>query len=201
MFEQSAGWKDYYRELDPRRRRAAFDGLCAGEPDDGANEYRRLLFEARHLDPKSPDRTLDRMLFQCVNFLQLCRSAWLFKGGAIKEVRRAMKELRFDLAGQYGEAGTGALYWEIRNAAARYLSTCESPSYNRRLFGLAPSRPEARDDRVVRDIWQMAEGLALRTGLETEMALWDQAVLDAYGMTGEDAAARFSAYCGKMAKN
>ncbi len=200
MFEQSAGWNEYYRELEPKMRRAMFDRLCAQEPDDGANEYRRLLFEARHIDPKSPDRVLDRMLFQCVNFLQLCRSAWLFKGGAIKEVRRAMKELRFDLAGQYGEAGTRALYWEIRNAAARYLSTCESPSYNRHLFGLAPSRPEARGDRVVRDIWQMAEGLALRTGLEAEMALWDQAVLDAYCMTGDGAKERYEAYRRRMIK-
>ena len=51
-----------------------FEACCEEEPDDGANEYRRLLFEARHIDPKSPDRVLDRMLFQCVNFLQLCRS-------------------------------------------------------------------------------------------------------------------------------
>ena len=197
MFEQSARWNEYYRELEPARRRVMLDELCASEPDDGANEYRRQLFEARHVDPKAPGRAVDRMLFMCVCFMQLCQSARLFRGGAIREVRRSMNELRFDLAGQYGEAGARALYWEIRNAAARYLSTCSSPSYNRRLFGLAPSREENREDRVARDIWQMTEGLSRRTGLERELALWNQAVRDAYCLTGEGAKRRLDA-CGEM---
>ena len=51
MFEQTAGWSEYYRELEPKRRRVLLERLCAEEPDDGANAYRRILFEARHTDP------------------------------------------------------------------------------------------------------------------------------------------------------
>ena len=180
MYEQAAGWREYYLELEPAKRRLMLDELCASGPDDGANEYRRRLFEARYVDEKQPGRAVDHMLFMCVCFMQLCQSARLFKGGAIREIRSSMSKMCFDLAGQYGEAGTGALYWEIRNAAARYLSTCSSPSYNRRLFGLAASREEKRADRVARDIWQMTVGLSRQTGLDREMALWNQAVSDAY---------------------
>lgn len=198
MFEQTAEWREYYRELEPARRREMLERLCSSEPDDGANAYRRQLFEARHADARSPGREVDRMLFQCVSFMQLCQSARLFKSGARKDVLRSLRELRFDLAGQYGEAGERALYWEIRNTAARYLSTCESPGYNRGLFGLAPSRDTGRQERVARDIWQMSAGLAQRTGLTEELALWNRAVLDAYFATGEGARARFDAYAGKM---
>ena len=200
MFEQTAGWSEYYRELEPKRRRLLLERFCEEEPDDGANAYRRILFEARHTDPKAPGHEVDRMLFQCIDFMQLYRSARIFRENAVKSVCRAIKELRFDLAGQYGEAGTGALYWEIRNTAARYLSTCSSPSYNRRLFGLAPSNEGSRNDRVLRDFWQMSEGLARRTGLETELAIWNQAVADAYCMTGEGAREQLEAYRGKTAK-
>ena len=184
MFEQSAKWNEYYRELEPLRRRAMLEKLCASEPDDGANAYRRLLFEARHVDARNPGRELDRMLFMCVNFMQVYQTTRLFRGGAIKEVRRSLQELRFDLAGQYGEAGRRALYWECRNAVARYLSTCESPSYNRGLFGMAPSRDTGRQERIARDIWMMSAGITRYTGMEEDLALWDQAVLDAYCMAG-----------------
>ena len=161
MFEQSARWNEYYRELKPAKRRAMLDELCASEPDDGANEYRRRLFEARHVDLKAPGRPVDRMLFMCVCFMQLCQSSRLFRGGAIREVRRSMNELRFDLA---------------------------------------PSREENREDRVARDIWQMTDGLSRRTGLERELALWNQAVRDAYCLTGEGAKRRLDACSERMSK-
>ena len=200
MFEQSARWNEYYRELDPGKRRAILETLCASEPDDGANACRRLLFEARHTDPRDPKRQVDRMLFMCVNFLQLCQSSRLFRGFAVKEVERTLKELRCAEAEACGEAGERALYWEMRNAVARYLSTCESPSYNRSLFGLAPSRDENRQERILQDIWRMSAGLAHRIGLEEKLRLWNQAVLDAYCLTGDSARARFDAYNRKMLK-
>ena len=200
MFEQSAKWDEYYRELVPARRRAMLETLCASEPDDGANAYRRMLLDARHMDLKNPGHEVDRMLFMCVSFMQLCQSARVFKRSAICEVRRSMQDLNFDQAGAYGEAGTRALYWEIRNAAARYLSTCSAPGYNRGFFGLTPSREAGRQERIARDIWQMSTGLSRRTGLGEELALWNQAVLDAYCMTGESVRTQFETYDAKMSR-
>ena len=200
MFEPSAEWNEYYRELEPRRRRALLEALCASGPDDGANAYRRLLLEARHGNAKSPGREVDRMLFMCVDFLRLCQSSRLFRGGAAREVRRYLRELRFDQAGQYGEAGTRALYWECRNAVARYLSTCDSPDYDRGWFGLIPSREADRQARVARDVWELSVGIARRTGLTGELRLWSRAARDAYCLSGADAKARFDACDEKMSK-
>ena len=79
MYEQSARWNEYYREPEPRRRKEQLDILCMTEPDDGANEYRRMLFKARHVDEKQPGHEVDRFLFNCLSFAQLWASAKLFK--------------------------------------------------------------------------------------------------------------------------
>lgn len=200
MIEQSANWDAYYREPDPQKRRGMLDLACASEPDDGANAYRRALFDARHADAKNPGRTVDRMLFLCVSFVQMYQSARMFRKGTARDVRRSLSELRFDEAARYGEAGERALYWEIRNAAARFLSTCQSPGYNRGLFGMRPSGEEGRRERIARDIWQMSAGLAGRTGLGEELALWNRAVLDAYCQTDARALERFDACAAKLSK-
>lgn len=200
MYEQSARWNEYYRELEPQRRREMLAELIASEPDDGANAYRQRLFEARCVDPKAPGKLIDRFLFQCVNFMELYRSAKLFRRGAAKEVRRELRNMRFDEAVPLGEAGERALYWEIRNAAARYFRTCDSPGYNRALFGLVASGAVSKQDRMCRDAWQMSTGLARRVGLEDEMALWTRAVLDAYAAADPDAQARLEAVERKAGK-
>lgn len=195
MYEQSARWNEYYRELEPKRRRELLDQLCMTEPDDGANEYRRLLFRARHLDERQPGREVDRFLFSCLSFAQLWSSAKMFKGSAKREVSRTLREMLADKAAEYGEAGERAFYWEIRNAAARYLKTCEGAGYNRSLFGMIASGDESRADRVCRDIWRMSVGLAKRLDMQKPLALWNRAVVDAYYTSDGSAERRFREYC------
>lgn len=195
MYEQSARWNEYYRELEPKRRRELLDQLCMTEPDDGANEYRRLLFRARHVDERQPGREVDRFLFSCLSFTQLWSSAKMFKGSAKREVSRTLREMLADQAAEYGEAGERAFYWEIRNAAARYLKTCEGAGYNRSLFGMIASGDESRADRVCRDIWRMSVGLAKRLDMQEPLALWNRAVVDAYYTSDGSAERRFREYC------
>ena len=185
---------DYYRETEPARRKEMLAQLCESLPEDGAGEYRKQLLTARHTDPARPGHEVDRMLFMCVSFIQMYKSARLFAKGTRKDVLTAMKEMGFERARDFGEAGEEALYQEIRNAAARYFKTCESASYNRRLFGLAASGEENRKNRMCRDAWQMSEGLATRTGLTEEMKIWNRGVLDAFAATGEGAREMFRAF-------
>lgn len=180
MYEQSARWNEYYRELDPKRRWALLEQLCLSEDDDGANAYRRRLYRARYADERQPGQEVDRFLFNCLNFAQLWSSARWFKGGARREVLRTLQQMLADEAAALGEAGERALYWEIRNAAARYLKTCEGSSYNRALFGMIASGDESRSDRICRDIWRMTEGLSGLLGLGDALSLWNRAVQDAY---------------------
>lgn len=195
---KTTSWAEYYRETEPKRRKEILEQNCETEADDGANAYREQLFEARHTDRKRPGHEVDLMLFMCVNFIQLYKSARMFRGSAVKEIRATMKELALDQADAYGEAGREARYGEMYNAAARYFKTCESPGYNRRLFGLTASGDEGRKSRMCRDAWQMSEGLAARTGMEAELAEWNRAVLDAFAATGGDARDAYQAYSRKM---
>ena len=194
MYEQSARWNEYYRELEPKKRRALLDELCLTEPDDGANAFRQRLYRARYVDEKQPGREVDRFLFNCLSFVQLWQSAKLFRRHAKKEVLAALRDMLSEEAAQYGEAGERALYWELRNAAARYLRTCSDSGYNRALFGMIASGDESRADRVCRDIWRMTDGLTKQLSLQGELRLWSRAVQDAYFTSDGGAQARLEKY-------
>ncbi|MBR6766625.1 MAG: hypothetical protein IKM02_01605 [Clostridia bacterium] len=170
------------------------EDLFRSEPDDGANRYRLLLFNARHGDKKKSPGELDRFLFQFVNLIQIYRSSRYFRKGAKREVQKLMREFLWNEAVQYGEAGERALYWELRNAAMRYLKTCEGSGYNRGLFGITSSGEVSRRDRICREIWQITQGLSERTGLEEELRIWNRAVTDAYCASDSTAADRLAAF-------
>ena len=180
MYEQSAKWNMYYQELNPSERKRLYEELKASEPDDGANAYRERIYAARYTDPKLPGHEVDYFLFQCVSLIQTYHIASFSRRRAVKEVEKAFEMMLYDEAFQYGEAGEKALYWELRNAAARYFKTCEASGYNRVMFGLIQSSSEGRLDRMCRDAWQITHGLAARIGQEERMRIWNQAVLDAY---------------------
>ena len=197
MFEQTAAWNEYYREMDPARRRPMLDTLCMSEPDDGANAYRYLLFRRRHTDPKDSTREVDHYLFQCVNLGQVYRTARLFKKGAVREVENITVSLGFDQAEKYGEAGEKALYWEIRNGAARFFATCADPAYNRALFGLVSSTETGRKEQMIRDVYAMTDGLIQRTGCQEQLRLWKMGVLDQMTASFPDVGGAYEAYIAK----
>ena len=194
MYEQSGSWNLYYRETDPKIRARMLPELLADEPDDGAGPYRLLLFKARHEDPEDPEKEIDRYLWNCVNFAQIYRSSRFFKKNAGKEVRKAMAEMELPQAASKDPGKELAAYWEIRNAAARYLRTCSDSGYRRTLFGMMSSGEADRADQICKDIWEMTTGLALRLGLEEELWLWIRAVQDQYCSAFPDGQSRLLAY-------
>ena len=150
------------------------------QPDDGANAYRELLFAQRYVDPKRKDGYIDRFLFLCVSFIQIYRSSGIFKGSGRKEIAKTWKEQHFDDSTGFGEAGERALYWELRNASARYFKTCQSPSYGRALFGLIQSKEGNRQRKMCQDAWEMSAGMAQRLEREQELKIWTDAVYHSY---------------------
>lgn len=173
-------WTDYYVELEPEKRRELLQVLLGEVPDDGANAYRAELFKRRYVDPKKPDQLVDRMLWQCVNFGEIYKVRYLFKGSAVKEVKNALQELGFMEAGPAGGACEDALYWEIRNAASRYFKTCRNPEYRKVLFGLLASGSRDKKRQMCMDVWKMTAGLSGKYALEKELAVWNRAVTDQY---------------------
>lgn len=194
MYEQSSKWNTYYMELEPERRLAILEELFMTQPDDGANEYRRLLFSRRYEEPRTPGKYVDRMLFQCANLTQIYKSSRIFKRSAKKEIKQIWEDFLFEVAGDYGEPGEKALYWEIRNASARYFKTCLSDSYGRTLFGIMKSGDLNRQEKTCRDAWEMSEGVSARLGEGERMRIWNMAVRDSYFMSDANAKDRWETF-------
>ncbi|MFA6847630.1 MAG: DUF6553 family protein [Lachnospiraceae bacterium] len=194
MYEQSAKLNMYYREIDPGKRKQLLDELCMTEEDDGANEYRRHLYELRHVDRKDPAHEVDLFLWNCINLPFIYKSKTLFMSGPIKEVRKIMKDMGAAESSEYGDAGEKAFYWEMRNTMKRYLSTCDDKNYRRKLFGLMSASDEDRIVQTCKDAWEMSYGIAGRLHLEDEMKVFCKAVEDEYSTIDDGAAARFAEY-------
>lgn len=190
MYEQNEKWTEYYRELDPGKRKELLEDLCQTEADDGANPYRRFLYEIRYTDPKDPEKEVDRFLFQCVNIAQMYRTSRFFVGRTRKELQKILEDLGFTKASDYKEAGEKALYWEIRNAAARYFQSCRGSEY-RRILGILSASEASRMGQMTMDAWQMSRGAAARLGMEEELDLWCRAIIDEHAVQYDDAERKF----------
>ena len=194
MYEQSAAWNEYYRELEPPRRRELLEKLISEEEDDGANGFRRRLFESRYTDPKRPGQTVDNFLWQCVNFIFLFKTMRLFYRKDRKEVLRGIEILCIREAADFGDAGRKALYWEFRNTFRRYFKSCESSSYRRKMFGLMSASDDEKTWQKCLDTWQMSRGVSLKFDLSDELAIWNEAAKDEYSCQDPDALKRFEDY-------
>lgn len=194
MYEQSAKWNAYYDEIDPKQRKVLLDEAIMNEADDGANALRMRLFNMRYLDEKNPQQYVDRFLWQCVNMLLVYKTNHLFKSAGEKDMKKTFAALGFDLVDQDDENSRKAYYWEVRNTIKRYLSTTQNGAYRRKLFGIMSASDEEREVQSLKDIWEMSKGLAEKYHKEAEMALWNQAVYDAYIVSDPQGVANFKAY-------
>ena len=192
MYEISPAWMEFYRETEPENREAMLSRLLAEESDDGSNHYRKQLFAHRYLNGDDPKPSVDRYLWQCVNFVQLYDTSRLFKKGARREVGQFLSEDGYKEAMEGGPQGEKALYWEIRNAARRFFKTCRGNEYRRALFGLLSPGSEDQKTQMTTDTWKMTEGIGERLGIEDELSLWTKAVMDEYRITDPSAESRMN---------
>ncbi len=192
MYDISPAWMEYYQELEPEMREKILKRLLEEEPDDGSNRFRELLFSKRYLKDGEVKPSVDRLLWQCVNFSQIYGMPFLFRNSGKKEVRRFLSENGYDEARAAGPDGERALYWEIRNAAKRYFKTCSGTEYRRVFFGLLNPGTEDQKEQMCSDTWKMTKGIGKRLGLSDILDLWTKAVLDEYRLTDPSAEERMS---------
>ena len=185
-------WEEYYSALDPVDRGRFLEKALKEIPDDGGNALRKKLFALRYLEKDSLKPSVDRYLWQCVNFVQLYNTSRFFKKSGRKEVLAFLDGYGYSEAAGAGSAGESVLYWEVRNAAKRYLKTCTGTEYRRSLFGfLSPKEADQRNHMCL-DVWKMTSGLEKRLGLQQELKLWTMAVQDEYRAFDPSAAERLA---------
>ena len=191
LHSAQGGWEAWYEETEPEKRLQMLPELIASQEDDGMNAWRLRLLGIRHglslqadgtaaKPPAEGERTVDKYLWQFVNFSQIARTSRLLRFFGRREVIKTLQELGITPASQDGPAGEKAAYLEVGNATRRFLKACRSETYGRSLFGLIPSTEEERKVMAAREIMKVADELPERLGLTRELALWTKAVHDAY---------------------
>lgn len=195
MYDQDSIWDEYYSELKPEKRRKIYEEIVRSQTeDDGANEYRKHLYELRHTDPKDPKHQVDTFLWQFLIMPSFFHEKGRKRKADLKGMRKAIAAMEVDKADELSEPQRAALYWEIRNAARRYLETCKKDGYGSRLFGFVKSNEDRRAEMSCSEFWRMSIGVAKRFQIEDEMRLLTDALVDEYALFDEDAAERFERY-------
>lgn len=186
-YEPAVAWEAFYEELDPQTRHMLLEEAIQGVGDDGANALRQRLFAERYPDAK---RGSDAFLLRCLYLPTVFSQRRGLFSPLRKEARKTVEMFHLEHPEALGEAERAALYLEFRNVARRYLETCRSERYGRKLMGLMAAGAEEKLQKTCEDIWTMSRGIALASGKEAQLRL----LCDAF----RDELLRFDPRCGEM---
>ena len=187
MYQIGECWKEFYKELDPDRRRELYKTAVQESEDDGANALRRELMEQRYTDPRDSSHKVDNFLWNMVILPGYMRPMYFIKAIGEREIKGIIRDLGLEDAQGWDESKRAAAYWEYRNTAARYLTTCEGPSYAKKLFGTMHSTVEEKLAKTAKDFYSMAVLVPAKYGVEKELELFIRALKDAFLAYSPDA--------------
>lgn len=173
-------WNEYYEEMDPDKRKEIYDRVVAECEDDGANALRGKLFEERHKPPKNAIRQVDNGIWHMImmpanNKIQYKIAPW-----TKNEIIKTLGALGVNDIDKNDAVSVSAVYWELRNIAKRYFSTCDGPKYARKLFGILQSNEDEKLRKTADDVWSMVVGVPRHYNLEKEMEIFTDAVKDEF---------------------
>lgn len=169
----------YYTEMEPDIRKNKLDAY-GGDSDVKADQYRKELYQGRHVDKKHPEKPVDRFLFNLISLATIYKSPGIFPKFRKREVLSMISQMQLDDRPLQDPACEAAMYWEYRNAVRRYIATCSDPSYGRTLLGMKPSDEASRKAKCCEDVWGFSFGVAAVVGLEKELAILCRAANDEY---------------------
>lgn len=178
MYEMKKDWAEYYKETEPQVRRTILDNNLDTLEDDGANAFRKSLFEARYVDQNKSGKAVDRFLGAFLNMNVIYQTRGKIFSGFQKEAASALSELCLDDTETLTELQKAALYMEYRNAAKRYFATSQSDRYGKKFMGTVSASDEEKREKLCGEAWVMSRGIALATKNEDKMKILCDAVYD-----------------------
>ena len=167
---------EYFRELSPVERKRMFERIEGLDPE--VEEFCRNLYRDRHTDPKDPEHSVDNWLWKIVYLPGLRTKSALMKSAVKNEAQGTIMDLHLEDPGQYSDMEKTLLYLEFRNAAKRYLSTCNGTKYGSTLFGMKHASEEEKKAKAAEDIWKASKGIARAAGEEDRLEIWCLALRD-----------------------
>ena len=173
MYELQEYLKEYYYELEPKKRLEILDSL---HEDENTN-YLHALYINRYSDHENKGRkNVDWWLWRCICLHQLFnRGKFFFRSFRDREMNAIITELCMN---DNEQSHMAMLYYEYRNVCRRYLSTCKSSNYASSFMGFRKAGDDEKVIRACEDIWQMSKGVAKSAGVEDKMHLWIKAFHD-----------------------
>ena len=177
---ENEAWKEFYSEIDPTKRRELFETIVETAEDDGANDLRKKLLDDRHKPPKNAVRDVDNGIWHMIVVPSNLKLQYKLTPGTKKEILKSMRELGALEVDRSDAVKVSAVYWEIRNVAKRYFTTCNGPKYARKYFGIMQSSDDEKLKKTAEDVWACAVGVPEHYKLADEMVIFSDAVRDAF---------------------
>lgn len=167
---------DYFRELSPRERWLMLEAIEG--TDEEVMDFCRKLYHDRYTDPKKPEKSVDNWLWKLAYLPGLYAKRGIFRRAVFREAAETIRELHLEDPDSYTDEGKTLLYLEFRNAAKRYLTTCESEGYGNTFFGLKKSSPEDKKYKATEDLWSASRWLAMSSSEADRLEIWCLALRD-----------------------
>lgn len=198
MYEIDSIWRKYFTMDDPIQRLNELNRLLSIDEYKNEYSYAKEIFDNRHTSKKQAIGEVDRFLFNCVVLISLYKSGNIFKKANKKEIIKMMTEMGCEACD--GGTNETIVYWELRNAVARYFKTCNSPGYRRKLFGVMSASDDDKQQNMIMDAWKMSVGLSEKHDLFDKMRVWNLAVKDEFSCLYDGADRALSEYAPKKRK-
>ena len=193
-------WEEFYETVDPTKRREIMEKILEEAEDDGANDLRKKLFEMRHKPPKNAVRDVDNGIWHMIVVPSNMKLQYKLTPGTKSEIKKSMREMGVEDVDTSDPVAVSAVYWEIRNTAKRYFTTCNGPKYARKLFGIMQSNEEEKLRKTAEDVWACAIGVPQHYKLAEEMRIFSDAVRDAFFDYYEDGESVFDDVAAEKAR-
>ncbi len=195
MYEMNEIWKEFYEELEPQVREEIYASII--EENGNVGSYVKTLMNKRYHNPKDPENRypFDLFLQQCVVLPMVYKRRRVFFFNVKKQAKLSLAALTLDV--EHTEAEKEALYWEFRNTAKRYFTTCQGAMYGRSMFGTKMASSSEKRSMMLQDAWRMSKGIGKISGMEEQFMLFSQAVRDELEATHRGMGKQFDNYSEK----
>ena len=163
----------YFAEIKSQRRLELLDSIHVQEKlDEYDSKFLRVLYHERY---SGGDKDIWLWRALCLQMLYNRGNPLIFKKSRPREINAILDELHMN---DDTPSHENLLYWEYRNVARLYLSTCRASGYASSFMGFRQASDDEKILRACQDIWQMSEGIARRDNLQDKMQLWCGAFRD-----------------------
>ena len=146
---------EYYREADPRKRKALLEQALASGEDMEANGIRREIWEARYKDDGTNVADGYLKFWMSMEFNKNAGSRWFGVKSAQKEIRKELDSVKYTEFLNKSELHKELLYRECCHLIKLYMDLCKTDrSYNSMLCGIITIKEDDAKAKLQKDIYK-----------------------------------------------